>query len=324
MSEGAASRKSPSGRVSGAPVEPAGGFAGTFPTDEANSVDDVVDSPADEAKKSSGPDPATSSSGDDATSSPAPDDNPDTAVEPAADSADTDTVADQAAVADTPEPATEADAAPALGDAEDTAFGTAAVPAQSRTSTPGEPLDTRTDEWSRESDWTATSPSGDLVPAAGYPAEPHISDPHHDDPHHDDPHHYDDAELDDEEWADEYDDVALFSAIFSAPSLALAAFVFALTGLLGGMIPESLPYLVQLDPTNGPAYHVRIVGLIALGFAIVAASLGLAAMLRSIGSPLRWPRYLGGAAVLLALLIALQSVLLIVLAWLTPEQGGMN
>lgn len=126
---------------------------------------------------------------------------------------------------------------------------------------------------------------------------------------------------DDDEWADEYHDLALFASIFSAPSLALAGFVFALTGLLGGMIPESLPYLVQVDPTLGPAFHVRFVGLIALGFAIIAASLGLAAMLRSIGSPLRWPRYLGGAAVLLALLIALQAVLLIGIAGLSGPSG---
>jgi len=125
----------------------------------------------------------------------------------------------------------------------------------------------------------------------------------------------------DDEWADEYHDLALFASIFSAPSLALAGFVFALTGLLGGMIPESLPYLVQVDPTLGPAFHVRFVGLIALGFAIIAASLGLAAMLRSIGSPLRWPRYLGGAAVLLALLIALQAVLLIGIAGLSSTSG---
>lgn len=126
---------------------------------------------------------------------------------------------------------------------------------------------------------------------------------------------------DEDEWADEYHDLALFASIFSAPSLALAGFVFALTGLLGGMIPESLPYLVQVDPTLGPAFHVRFVGLIALGFAIIAASLGLAAMLRSIGSPLRWPRYLGGAAVLLALLIALQAVLLIGIAGLSGTSG---
>ena len=129
-------------------------------------------------------------------------------------------------------------------------------------------------------------------------------------------------EPDEEEW--EYSDGALFAAIFSAPSLALAAFVFALTGLLGGMIPESLPYLVQIDPGNGPAYHVRIVGMIALGFAIVAASLGLAAMLRSVGSPLRWPTYLGGAAVLLAILIALQSILLILLAGAAEPPGPAN
>jgi hypothetical protein len=130
-----------------------------------------------------------------------------------------------------------------------------------------------------------------------------------------------DDEDEDGEWADEYHDLALFASIFSAPSLALAGFVFALTGLLGGMIPESLPYLVQVDPTLGPAFHVRFVGLIALGFAIIAASLGLAAMLRSIGSPLRWPRYLGGAAVLLALLIALQAVLLIGIAGLSGTPG---
>lgn len=131
-----------------------------------------------------------------------------------------------------------------------------------------------------------------------------------------------DEEPDDEaDWADDYQDAALFTSIFSAPSLALTGFVFALTGLLGGMIPESLPYLVQIDPTLGPAYHLRIVGLIALGFAIIAASLGLAAMLRSICSPLRWPRYLGGAAVLLALLIALQAVLLIGLAGVSGPPG---
>jgi hypothetical protein len=131
----------------------------------------------------------------------------------------------------------------------------------------------------------------------------------------------DGTDNDEEDWAEEYHDLALFASIFSAPSLALAGFVFALTGLLGGMIPESLPYLVQMDPTLGPAYHVRLVGLITLGFAIIAASLGLAAMLRSIGSPLRWPRYLGGAAVLLALLIALQAVLLIGVAGLSGPPG---
>ncbi|MGH3714245.1 MAG: hypothetical protein ACRDT4_12410 [Micromonosporaceae bacterium] len=203
-----------------------------------------------------------------------------------------------------------------------------------------DPVDARTDDWSQPTDWAVAGADERadtaLLPATpGYDDHPQLRDNHaeadhrgHPDnlAHPDDHAHYDDhAHVDDEdEWADEYDDVALFSAIFSAPSLALAAFVFALTGLLGGMIPESLPYLVQLDPSNGPAYHVRIVGLIALGFAIVAASLGLAAMLRSIGSPLRWPRYLGGAAVLLALLIALQSVLLIVLAGLAPTQGGLN
>lgn len=134
-------------------------------------------------------------------------------------------------------------------------------------------------------------------------------------------HQHPDDEDGDDEWDDEYHDLALFASIFSAPSLALAGFVFALTGLLGGMIPESLPYLVQVDPTLGPAFHVRFVGLIALGFAIIAASLGLAAMLRSIGSPLRWPRYLGGAAVLLALLIALQAVLLIGIAGLSGTSG---
>ncbi len=134
-------------------------------------------------------------------------------------------------------------------------------------------------------------------------------------------HQHQDDQDEDDEWSDEYHDLALFASIFSAPSLALAGFVFALTGLLGGMIPESLPYLVQVDPTLGPAFHVRFVGLIALGFAIIAASLGLAAMLRSIGSPLRWPRYLGGAAVLLALLIALQAVLLIGIAGLSGTPG---
>lgn len=134
--------------------------------------------------------------------------------------------------------------------------------------------------------------------------------------------HPDDLDHDEEEWYEEYQDAALFAAIFSAPSLALAAFVFALTGLLGGMIPQSLPYLVDpLDPQANPAF---LLGLIMLGFAIVAASLGLAAMLRSIGSPLNWPRYLGGAAVLLALLMALQSVLLIVLAGQNAGPGGMS
>jgi hypothetical protein len=139
----------------------------------------------------------------------------------------------------------------------------------------------------------------------------------------DDPDHPEDdgSQVDDVHWIEEYHDVALFSSIFSAPSLALAGFVFALTGLLGGMIPESLPYLIQIDPSQGPAFHVRLVGVIALGFAIIAASLGLAAMLRSIGSPLRWPRYLGGAAVLLALLIALQAVLLIGLAGMPGPPG---
>lgn len=131
----------------------------------------------------------------------------------------------------------------------------------------------------------------------------------------------DEPEADDEHWTEEYRDAALFSSIFSAPSLALAGFAFALTGLLGGMIPESLPYLIQIDPSQGPEFHVRLVGVIALGFAIIAASLGLAAMLRSIGSPLRWPRYLGGAAVLLALLIALQAVLLISLAGMPGPPG---
>ncbi len=131
----------------------------------------------------------------------------------------------------------------------------------------------------------------------------------------------DDAANDvDDEWGTGYSDRALFAAVFSAPALALAAFAFAVAGLLGGLIPESLPYLVQTDPASGPAQHVRLVGMISLGFAIIAASLGFAALLRSIGSPLRWPRYLGGAAVLLALLIALQSVLLLVLAAIAPPQ----
>ncbi|MGH3657421.1 MAG: hypothetical protein ACRDUA_12240 [Micromonosporaceae bacterium] len=164
--------------------------------------------------------------------------------------------------------------------------------------------------WNQPGDWQVEP----VTPPVGHSYASHDVPPAQ---HFDEPDEYDD-------YTDEYDDGALFATILSAPSLALAAFVFALTGLLGGMIPESLPYLVQIDPGNGPAYHVRIIGLIALGFAIIAASLGLASMLRSIGSPLRWPRYLGGAAVLLALLIALQSVLLIVLAGLAPEQGGMN
>lgn len=162
--------------------------------------------------------------------------------------------------------------------------------------------------WSRQDDWEVTTPHpGDVPPGA------HDTLDRHDDEH---------AELDDEEWYEEYQDGALFAAIFSAPSLALAAFVFALTGLLGGMIPESLPYLMDpLNPESNPAF---LLGSIMLGFAIIAASLGLAAMLRSIGSPLNWPRYLGGAAVLLALLMALVSVLLIVLAGFVPEQGGSN
>jgi hypothetical protein len=162
-------------------------------------------------------------------------------------------------------------------------------------------------------------PSGDPAPghdtAAGYQQSPSdAGSAEHADESADDP------EADDD-WIDEYHDAALFSSIFSAPSLALAGFVFALTGLLGGMIPESLPYLIQIDPSQGPAFHVRILGLIALGFAIIAASLGLAATLRAIGSPLRWPRYLGGAAVLLALLIALQAVLLIGLAGISGPPG---
>lgn len=301
-------------------------------TDEASTVgsvvNDVADSPTDDVKDS-GPGKGPDQTGDSATAGDPAGRPSEAADEPAPAPAEAaDTPADQpepdsgpAAEEASPEAADSVEAtepvpgATPLPEVEETAFGavgTAAVPPQTRSGSPdvAEPLDPRTDEWSRQGDWAVSAPPGELVPAqADYHTEPHLDD--HADP-------------DDEEWVDEYDDIALFSAIFSAPSLALAAFVFALTGLLGGMIPESLPYLVQLDPSTGPEYHVRIVGLIALGFAIVAASLGLAAMLRSIGSPLRWPRYLGGAAVLLALLIALQSVLLIVLAWLAPAQGGMN
>lgn len=320
---------------------------GTFVTDEANAVDgvvdDVVDSPTDDMKKGTGTtggsdpgngdgpadqgpvnggrvDAGTDGSGPVDSETVTPPGEPAPAAGDGPPEATPDSAAEPAPHQATPPPA---EAPPPV--VEETAFGavgTAAVPHQSRNGSADvtEPAEVRTDEWSHPGDWAVTPQPGELVPApADYP---------HGAVHHDDGAYGDagvpDDELDDEEWADEYDDVALLSAIFSAPSLALAAFVFALTGLLGGMIPESLPYLVQLDPTNGPAYHVRIVGLIALGFAIVAASLGLAAMLRSIGSPLRWPRYLGGAAVLLALLIALQSVLLIVLAWLAPAEGGMN
>lgn len=124
---------------------------------------------------------------------------------------------------------------------------------------------------------------------------------------------------DDADWSQEYSDRDLFTSIVSAPALSLAAFAFAVAGLLGGMIPESLPYLVQMDEQSGPVQHIKVVAFITLGFAIVSASLGFAALLRSIGSALRWPRYLGGAAVLLAILIALQSALLLVLAALAPQ-----
>lgn len=187
-----------------------------------------------------------------------------------------------------------------------------ADPAAEPAVTTVEPTDPGYDEWRRPAGWPADDlpqDAADLTPHSASHVPPLA---HHAEP--EDEYEY--------EYPEDYDDGAVFAAIFSAPSLALAAFVFALTGLLGGMIPDSLPYLVQIDPSTGPAYHVRVIGLIALGFAIIAASLGLAAMLRSIGSPLRWPRYLGGAAVLLALLIALQSVLLIALAGVTPTQGG--
>ncbi|MGH3661637.1 MAG: hypothetical protein ACRDTQ_07235 [Micromonosporaceae bacterium] len=230
------------------------------------------------------------------------------------DQRESDSVADPDA-----EPTVMLEAPSATADDEPTAALGAASPAAAgpgSVTTPTQPMpeapDTTPERWRQSPVWRAQEP----VPSANY-ANPPASFDHHgqsDDEH---------SESDDD-WYEEYHDGALFTTIFAAPSLALAAFVFALTGLLGGMIPESLPYLVQLDPGAGPAFHVRIVGMIALGFAIIAASLGLAAMLRSIGSPLRWPRYLGGAAVLLALLIALQSVLLIVLAGLAPEQGGMN
>jgi len=163
------------------------------------------------------------------------------------------------------------------------------------------------------------SPDGDTTPGAA--VGEHRSPVDTDSPDQTEYSEVGEPEADDEHWIEEYRDAALFSSIFSAPSLALAGFAFALTGLLGGMIPESLPYLIQIDPSQGPEFHVRLVGVIALGFAIIAASLGLAAMLRSIGSPLRWPRYLGGAAVLLALLIALQAVLLISLAGMPGPPG---
>jgi hypothetical protein len=177
-----------------------------------------------------------------------------------------------------------------------------------------EPPTAYAEEWRTPSDWHTggtprEAPSDDLTPHAAQLVPPVTG------------HHPEEPGEYEYEYDDEYDDVAVFGAIFSAPSLALAAFVFALTGLLGGMIPNSLPYLVQIDPSTGPAHLIRIVGWIAMGFAIVAASLGFAAMLRSIGSPLRWPRYLGGAAVLLALLIALQSVTLIALAAFATKGG---
>ena len=52
---------------------------------------------------------------------------------------------------------------------------------------------------------------------------------------------YQDDEDEEEEWTDEYHDLALFASIFSAPSLALAGFVFALTGLctLAGFEPRT-------------------------------------------------------------------------------------
>ncbi len=280
--------------------------------DPVDSVVHVVDSPEDGAKPS---DAATSNQTTSDVPVAAPADAPaDTAVEhdvtPRPNSAKN---SDMANISDAPaseqpvpeEPA----AAPAGLDAG------IADPATEPAATTVEQPAGYADEWRAPTDWRTDElprevPADDLTPHSAHLVPPAAA-PHPEE------------RIDDEyEYADDYDDGALFAAIFSAPSLALAAFVFALTGLLGGMIPDSLPYLVQIDPTTGPAYHVRVVGLIALGFAIVAASLGLAAMLRSIGSPLRWPRYLGGAAVLLALLIALQSVLLIVLAGVAPTQGG--
>lgn len=174
---------------------------------------------------------------------------------------------------------------------------TAALPAAPPPATPAVPP---ADPWADAGTEVWQAPLGG--PSAPAPAPPEVA-----------------VTPDEADWSQEYSDRDLFTAIVSAPALSLAAFAFAVAGLLGGMIPESLPYLVQMDEQSGPVQHIKIVAFITLGFAIVSASLGFASLLRSIGSSLRWPRYLGGAAVLLAILIALQSALLLVLAWLAPS-----
>ena len=135
------------------------------------------------------------------------------------------------------------------------------------------------------------------------------------------------AEAQDEEERDQgedgYRDADAFGPVVSGPALALAGFVFAVAALLGGMIPQALPFLVE--PVGAtPAANIRVIGYVDLGFALVALAFGAAALLRLAGEPAGdgrwgWPAYVAGATVLLAFLIALESVLLLGLAAYAPS-----
>jgi hypothetical protein len=113
-------------------------------------------------------------------------------------------------------------------------------------------------------------------------------------------------------------------AVVSAPALALAAFAFACAQLMGGFVPAQLAPIIP-SAADSPGNHVRIMALINLGMAGIAAVLAAAAFVRmrplagGHGAP--WAAWVAGAAVLLAGLIAFQSLVLVVLSVLAPAGG---
>lgn len=108
--------------------------------------------------------------------------------------------------------------------------------------------------------------------------------------------------------------------ILSGPALALAAFAFACAQLVGGLVPGELASMIP-GAADSPTNHVRIVSLFGLGMAGVGIALAAAAFVRlrvSERPSASWVGWLAGAAVVICVLVAVQSLLLIILSTLAP------